>query len=74
MKFSVIQQRIVGSSHLQLTLQTAEKTIEAIAFYVSDEYLQKTFGEIEIVYRLAINEFRNTRKPQLIIEEWLKTQ
>jgi single-stranded-DNA-specific exonuclease len=48
--------------------------IDAIAFAVSEEeWPEATATEIELAYRLSINEFRGNRTVQLMVERLLQS-
>ena len=69
-EFDVIQVRIVGEKHVKfvLKLATNNRTIDAIAFFVEnpDEWLGCM--KARLAYRLDVNEFRDIRSAQLVIE------
>jgi single-stranded-DNA-specific exonuclease len=68
--FRILQQRLVGQKHLKLTLQVADQTIDAIAFNIDiKEWPNYRCEEINIAYRLDINEYRGKETLQLIIEQ-----
>jgi len=72
-RFYVREARVVGNHHLklQLGLKDIESPIDAIVFNAVNENEQvPPFRQIEAVYRLEINEYRNTRKLQLLIEHF----
>jgi len=69
-QFNVINQRIVGSNHLKLTLGILEsqQCIDAIAFNVSlEEWPDESCQTIECAYQLDVNEFRGVQSVQLMI-------
>jgi len=68
--FQLIDQRIVGEKHLKMVLRPREGSIEldAIAFNQAGYMLDKTGGDIEVAYRLDVNEFRGSRQVQLMVE------
>jgi single-stranded-DNA-specific exonuclease len=69
-RFEVAQRRCVGERHLKLVLRLpgTQRHIDAIAFNTGVEACPAERGEIRIVYRLDVNEYRGQRNPQLIIE------
>lgn len=77
-KFKVIQQRRVGENHLKLVLAPAEapqQTIDAIAFNIDEQdWPAPDMSDIEIAYRLDINEFRGNQSLQLMVEHILAWQ
>ena len=72
--FSVLEQRIVGQSHLKMTLQPpGGDAIDAIAFNTSPRDLPEQQGSVRFVYKLDVNEFRGRQSAQLIIEYICRT-
>jgi len=73
-KFKLTQQRIVGQKHLKLKLKTENgfDEIDAIAFNALSEDDQasplSTGDEVNMAYKLDVNEFRGKRNLQLIVE------
>lgn len=70
--FNIVEQRIVGTNHLKLTLTLSEfgEPIQAIAFNVdTQEWPNYRCRRAHVAYRLDVNEFRGFRNPQLIIEQ-----
>lgn len=69
-EFEVLDWRVVGEKHLKMELQAedAEKSISAIAFNVPSERMRESDGFIRAAYRLDVNEFRNRKTAQLIVE------
>ncbi len=68
--FEVVDWRIVGEKHLKMELQSvdAEKPISAIAFNAPSSLVEESDGFIRAAYRLDVNEFRNKKTAQLIVE------
>lgn len=67
--FQILEQRIVGSKHLKLTLQKEDKLLDAVAFNVDlNDWPNYRCEYVNIVYRMDVNEFRGKRKVQLIID------
>jgi len=66
--FEVLDRRLVGEHHLKLRLAHADggPPLDAIAFN-TDEAACPT-ERIHVAYRLEVNEYRGSRRPQLIIE------
>ncbi|MEX0963480.1 MAG: single-stranded-DNA-specific exonuclease RecJ [Pseudohongiellaceae bacterium] len=77
-KFKVIQQRRVGENHLKLVLApelAPQQTIDAIAFNIdAADWPGPDMSDIEIAYRLDINEFRGNQTLQLMVEHILAWQ
>ena len=69
-EFEIIDWKIVGEKHakLQLLPMEADEPLDAIAFNADLEKLQQADGYIRAAYKLDVNEFRNQRKVQLVIE------
>lgn len=73
-RFRLLQQRIVGQRHLKLVLMEPASGIalDGIAFNVDTrEWPNESVTELDLVYRLDINEFRGQRNLQLMIEHLL---
>lgn len=77
--FEVIETRVLGGKHLKLLMKVidsetgSEHLLDAIAFNVEADLLQKKMEKIEVLYRLQVNEFRNQRSAQLLIEHFIQT-
>ncbi|GMR07145.1 MAG: single-stranded-DNA-specific exonuclease RecJ [Gammaproteobacteria bacterium] len=69
--FQIVDRRIVGEKHLKMLLRAAnsEQCIDAIAFNIVDRDWPRDTREVEIAYRLDVNEYRGVLSPQLIIEQ-----
>ena len=69
-EFEVVDWRVVGEKHIKMELQSedAEQPISAIAFNVPGQRMIESDGFIRAVYRLDVNEFRNKKTAQLIVE------
>ena len=70
-RFAVVSQRLVGEKHLKLVLTPAgSKTLlDAIAFNVDlGIWPNPSVEQVEIAYRLEVNEFRGQRSVQLMVE------
>lgn len=74
-RFTIINHRRVGENHLKLTLsptQSPQQTLDAIAFNVdSEQWPEDAVREIEIAYKLQVNEFRGNQNVQLLVEHIL---
>lgn len=70
--FKVVQQRLLGDSHLKMVLSPpADERIllDAIAFNVDRScWPDDGVRQVRLVYRLDINEFRGQRNLQLLVE------
>jgi len=70
--FRIVSQRLVGQKHLKLVLFPANGSVllDAIAFNVDlDVWPDPAIEQVEIAYRLDVNEFRGQRSVQLVIEQ-----
>jgi single-stranded-DNA-specific exonuclease len=76
-RFRLQQQRRLGENHLKMVLSPLDDDaviIDAIAFAVSEEeWPEATATEIELAYRLSVNEFRGNRTVQLMVERLLQS-
>jgi single-stranded-DNA-specific exonuclease len=69
--FHVVSQRLVGEKHLKLVLSPpgGGQLLDAIAFNIDlDRWPDERVGEVELAYRLDVNEFRGQRSVQLMVE------
>ena len=70
--FRVVQQRLLGDSHLKMVLSPPADErllLDAIAFNVDRScWPNDGVREVRLVYRLDINEFRGQRNLQLLVE------
>lgn len=69
--FSVVDARLVGEIHVKLTLrpQGSDRDCEAIAFRFGDRIDAILASEqLQVVYRLAVNNYRGKRTVQLVVE------
>jgi single-stranded-DNA-specific exonuclease len=69
-RFGLINQRLVGEKHLKLVLSYpgCEQLLDAIAFNVDlDLWPNQSAQQVEIAYRLDVNEFRGQRTLQLVV-------
>jgi len=66
-RFDVIDQKIVGDNHLKMVLKIPDSNrhIDAIAFNTK---VENELSQVDVAYRLDVNEFRGRRAAQLIIE------
>jgi len=72
--FDVIQSRIVGQRHLKLVLRkpAGDLVIDAIAFFVDRPEHWLGLRQIRAAYKLDINEFRDNRSVQFIVQYFEK--
>ena len=68
-KFEILNLNIVGEKHLKLQLRHAggEGVVDAIAFNTLSDDLP-SLDKVHAAYRMSINEFRNNRSLQLIVD------
>lgn len=68
-KFRILEQRIVGGSHLKLRLEFDSRHIDAIAFNIDTKTWPNADCQyIRAAYRLRINEYLNDYKLQLLVQ------
>ena len=72
-RFQVLETRIVGTTHLKLLVRPARdaRPIDAIAFgwlARAGRRQPRPHSEVDLVYRLDVNEYQGLRRPQLLIE------
>jgi single-stranded-DNA-specific exonuclease len=77
-RFNLLQQRRLGDNHLKMVLSPLDApqlSIDAIAFSVEEVvWPAQEAREIELVYRLDINEFRGRQSLQLMVEQVLSSR
>jgi len=70
--FAIKTARVVGEKHLKMWLTTADqaRSFDAIAFNfkASDENPSLPSGDVRLVYRLDINEYKGERRLQLLVD------
>ena len=67
-RFDLVQRRIVGEHHLKLLLKAGEQTIDAIAFRKTDVDWPAQVEQVDVVYKLDVNEFNGRRSAQFIVD------
>lgn len=72
--FEVINERVVGGSHLKMVVRPLDghEPVDAIAFGHLPEQLPKS-GAARFLYRLDVNHFRGNSSCQLIVERILES-
>ena len=74
--FAVKNARVVGDKHLKMWVTTADRTraFDAIAFNFkgADENPPLPDGDVRLVYRLDINEYKGERRLQLLVDHLLR--
>ncbi len=68
-QFEIVNWKIVGEKHLKMQLRhdAGGNTVDAIAFNTVADDLP-SFEKIHLAYRMNVNEFRNVRNLQLIVD------
>lgn len=69
--FVVVSQRLVGGKHLKLVLSPpgSASLLDAIAFNIDPaRWPDEQVEQVEIAYRLDVNEYRGNRSVQLMVE------
>ena len=70
-KFRIPQQRLVGEKHLKLMVEPlgGGPLLDGIAFNVDTTlWPDSSVREVELAYKLDVNEFRGNRNVQLLIQ------
>lgn len=70
-KFRILQQRLVGEKHLKLMVEPlgGGPLLDGIAFNVDTTlWPDSSVREVELAYKLDVNEFRGNRNLQLLIQ------
>jgi single-stranded-DNA-specific exonuclease len=74
--FAVKNARVIGEKHLKMWVTTADRTraFDAIAFNYkgADERMALPDGDVRLVYRLDINEYKGERRLQLLVDHVLR--
>jgi single-stranded-DNA-specific exonuclease len=74
--FAIKNARVVGDKHLKMWLTTADqaRSFDAIAFNFkgADENPALPDGDVRLVYRLDINEYKGERRLQLLVDHLLR--
>ena len=74
--FAVKNARVVGDKHLKMWVTTADRSraFDAIAFNFkgADENPSLPDGDVRLVYRLDINEYKGERRLQLLVDHLLR--
>lgn len=67
-EFKILEKRTVGNKHLKLRVKPndSDNAVEAIAFNYEGKNID---GEVKLVFKLHVNNFRNIERPQLLIEQ-----
>lgn len=72
--FKVIESRVLAERHLKLKVMPPDGliSVEAMAFNAPLDEPVQPGDRLRLVYRLSVNEFRDLRQPQLLIEQFEK--
>jgi single-stranded-DNA-specific exonuclease len=74
--FAVRNARVIGDKHLKMWVTTSDqsRSFDAIAFNfkTADESRPIPDGDVRLVYRLDINEYKGERRLQLLVDHVLK--
>jgi len=74
--FAIKNARVIGDKHLKMWVTTADRTraFDAIAFNFkgADENPSLPDGNVRLVYRLDINEYKGERRLQLLVDHVLR--
>ena len=72
-EFIIVNKRLLKEKHYKLILKPLDqsRTIAAIAFNVDISDWPEEGGAVHLLYRLEVNEFRDTRSLQLMVERLL---
>ncbi|HYJ41986.1 MAG TPA: single-stranded-DNA-specific exonuclease RecJ [Steroidobacteraceae bacterium] len=74
-RFAIKNARVVGDKHLKMWVTTGDQSrnFDAIAFNFkgSDENTALPEGDVQLVYRLDINEYKGERRLQLLVDHVL---
>jgi len=70
-QFNIVSQRLVGEKHLKMVLSPlhGDAVVDAICFNIDpQQWPDESVAQVEIAYRLDVNEFRGQRSVQLMVE------
>jgi len=72
--FKVLESRVLAERHLKLKVTPPDGliSVEAIAFNAPLDEPVQPGDRLRLVYRLSVNEFRDLRQPQLVVEQFEK--
>jgi single-stranded-DNA-specific exonuclease len=71
--FTIVNKRLLKDKHYKLVLRPLDtsRTVNAIAFNIDIESWPEEGGNVHLLYRLEVNEFRDTSSLQLMVERLL---
>jgi single-stranded-DNA-specific exonuclease len=69
--FSVDSVRVVGDTHIKLSLrpENSSHCVDGICFSYLEKHTEHPHDQVRLVYRLDVNEFRGARSLQLLITQ-----
>jgi len=75
-RFTIVNKRLLKDKHYKLVLrpvysEASTRTIDAIAFNIDIKSWPEEGGEVHLLYRLEVNEFRDACTLQLMVERLL---
>ena len=72
-QFTIINKRLLKEKHYKLILKPIDqdRSINAIAFNIDVDQWPEEGGVVHLLYRLEVNEFRDTRSLQLMVDKLL---
>lgn len=68
--FEVLSSRVVGEKHLKLAVRARDsrQVVDAIAFNPPENLLEQTLTQVQLVYKLDVNEYQGQRSVQLLVD------
>lgn len=67
--FRILDQRLIANKHLKMVLAKGNRQIDAVAFNIDQAYWPNyRCQQVHAAYKLDINEYKNRRNVQLIVE------
>jgi single-stranded-DNA-specific exonuclease len=72
-RFEVLDQRVVGGSHLKMVLRSRDggEPVDAIAFNCAPESLAGS-SSVDLLYRVEVNRWRGSASCQLVVEHLVR--
>ncbi len=70
-EFDVVHVRVLKDKHLKFVLEKPSRkdAIDAIAFFVDEPHNWLGSNRIKVAYRLSVNEFRDSRTVQMMVDQ-----
>jgi single-stranded-DNA-specific exonuclease len=67
--FRILDQRLVANKHLKMVLAKGNRQLDAVAFNIDQAHWPNyRCQQVHVAYKLDINEYKNKRNVQLIVE------